>query len=135
MLLTKNTSAGAPNYSLTLNGDTGANYSYSRLYQQGSTATITVSKNGTSSSHFLEATSAVNDYFLCEITIMGKSGLARGILSHAITLDVSGTNIEESFLNSLWENTANQVTSITLTSSVAAGFGIGTYIRVETIGR
>ncbi len=114
------------NYYLTFNGDTGSNYGWQYLY--GSNASVAAAR-GSGTAFAINSTAATNRVGLTDILIYAKSGHQRTCLME-MNRDVNGTTISEIWLEGqTWNNSASEITSITITTQ-ADQMNVGTTIEL-----
>ena len=109
--------------SFRINGDTGTNYSYTKVYGNGDSAT---SSRGTST-----ATLWINDAdasganpYLIEVDIFSYAGSTNKTLLTTASMDRNGGGIVDKTVG-LWRNTA-AITSVTFVNSAGNAFQSGT---------
>lgn len=122
-------SASATNYLFQLNADTTtSNYSTQTL---AASSTTVAGARSTSYAGALCGTSlGAAQVVTGETIIFAKSGTKRGTLTNYIYFEGSDICVANAASN--WTNTADEVTSIVLNSSVASGLAAGTRIQVFT---
>lgn len=103
---------------MRFNGDTGSNYSATRLYGNGTSATSDRNTNGTSAQVGTVRESGINTT-ICNINNYSNSTTNKTIISRDSVVD-----FRVGALVSLWRSTA-AITSITLICPDASGFGSG----------
>jgi hypothetical protein len=105
-----------------LNGDTGSNYGIYSLY--GNSSTISSSQGTSNTALYL--TYANTDAYKCSSSniIFAKSGYVRTILGTRIQ-DITSTTVSDIvFHGQVWNNTASELTSISIYTG-GNNFGIG----------
>lgn len=130
-IITRLVSAGtATGVSLRFNGDGGANYGY-RVVQATST-TVADETSSTATGIFQADSVAVNNVSLCVTKIYVKSGAVRTGTIHNVR-QVSNTTRTIGNLRSggvVWNNTTDNITSMSWTASGANELGAGTRVIV-----
>lgn len=132
MIVKTATTGGLYELLLRFNDDTGANYV--RQYFSCRSIAVAAERTTSQTSAYLsyDVGNVANGYAYLNIDISAKSGFFRSIrVSSQEKSSVSVLDLKE--LASSWENSADNITSIKLLSSLANGFGIGT--RVELYAR
>jgi len=111
---------------LRLNNDTGSNYGRERLRATGSSLTANQS-TGQSAIRLGGATAAGNIAFSSTL-IYAKSGRIRLTVSNRAS-DITGTTVSiRDMSGASWNNTADEITSMTVLSNQTNGMGVGTRI-------
>jgi hypothetical protein len=118
---------GAYGY-IRFNNDSGANYGVQEMY--GQNTTIGSARYTTHNQLYLDYATTANNVSFIEIYLVAKSGTIREGQINRI-YDITGTTIDSIIWDSfVWNNSANNLTSIVYTSSVTNGFGIGTHVSL-----
>lgn len=123
-------SASATTYGMILNSDTGTNYGTQIVYGAGSTAAALQSTGQTSWTIGSTAGSGRYNYFTGTLW-QQESGYARtinGIYAQDITSTTIGASVS---MSGIWTNTANALTTITVSATVAGGIGAGSILEVS----
>ncbi len=111
--------AGGLNLNFRFNGDSGANYGYQ--YVDGSSASVTANRATNDTAVSFGYSSAIGNVNLIDSLIHAKSGTVRTVVTKS-AMNINGTSVGYSRLfGNSWNNTADNITSITLWSD----FGIG----------
>lgn len=111
------------------NNDSAANYGYQGVDGVGATAEAVRNTSQTSLLIGYSGT-ALNSLSWKELFLYAKSGYIRTSISTAAS-EISGTTITEiDLLGGCWNNTADNITSMVVFTSVASGLGIGTFIEL-----
>jgi len=120
--------AGANVYSLRPNNDSGSNYGHQNITGNGST--IACSRNTSATGFVIGEGAASGDLCISEILFHVASGYRRLlILKHAMS--ISGTTVtQQNEYTSVWNNTANEITSLVFLSNQTNGLGVGTQIII-----
>ena len=117
--------AGATDYGVTFNSDTGSNYGYQEI--KGNDSTASASRNTSVTSISIGRANAANELFFSKTHIFAKSGKERTILTMK-TQDISETTVSTIIKRgNIWNNTVDEITLITITGSTNA-LGVGTRI-------
>lgn len=117
-----NWSGNVVSYAMTLNGDSGANYSYHELYGSGSAAAAA----GSASTSYMYAgvilgNSTANTFATGVVDLLDYADTNKYKTSRVLTgADINGTGGYVELMSSSWRNTA-AVSSITL--SLISGYG------------
>mgnify|MGYP001583621021 CR=1 FL=1 len=113
---------GTGNEGIRFNGDTGTNYGWQRLY--GVSTTAGASRN-TADNIIRFADGTLNNISLGEAIIYAKSGYVRTTIN-SVAGRISGTTVDNvEKLGGSWNNTADNITSITIPTFTTDGLGIG----------
>jgi hypothetical protein len=125
-----NNNASAAEYRLRFNNDTGSNYGKQNLRGTSTTADAIRSTGDDNAPLSYRGTIAQNETILTDTLIYAKSGYVRtGINKN--TTGISGTTVTALGLNGfVWNNTADNVTSLVIYANQADGLGIGTTIEL-----
>jgi hypothetical protein len=111
---------------LTFNGDTGTNYGDQELY--GESTTVGSVRTSPRSNVFMTAGTALGGISLFDGIIYAKSGFVRTLIAKT-AYRIAGTTVEGIMSEGcVWNNTADNLTSMTLTASQINGLGVGTRI-------
>jgi len=123
-----NGNAGDTIYTLTMNTDTGANYGYQ--YIRGINAAVSAGRNSASGMVTNAIDGGTTGRSFSKTLLYVKSGYIRTGISEYIDT-VSGTTVTVLGLKGLvWNNTADNITSIVLTANQISGLGAGTVIEL-----
>jgi hypothetical protein len=109
---------------MTFNGDSGSNYSRTRLYGNGSTATTNSSNSGTQLS-FTTGTGNAQSTFIINIMNYSNASTYKTVITRA-SMDIP------SMSTGIWMSTA-AITSINLTANSSGQFVAGTTITLYGI--
>jgi len=108
------------------NNDSGSNYGYQSLYGRD---TNTFALRQTTSSGLVIGDGVGNDV-LFKGLLYAKSGYERTLNGESMT-GVTGTTINTTYkIDSVWNNTASNITSLVVAASVANGLEGGTFIEL-----
>jgi len=119
-------SATGTGISVTFNSDTSANYGIQRLRGRGTTASA--NRNTAESNIGLTYVNGLGHVSFANCHIFAKSGKERTCIT-TLAMEITGTTVN--FIDKsawVWSNTADELTSMTFSTGVASGFGIGTRI-------
>ena len=123
--------SGASTYQLQPNNDTGTNYGHQRL--SGDNTAVSAYRITTDTKLNLGYVAVQNNICQSEMILYAKSGyvrLALGTEAEGIT----GTTVAGIYLRGLsWNNTADNITSLVISSNQTNGLGIGSYIYLEKL--
>ena len=110
------------------NNDSGSNYGYQELYGQGSTA---AAARGTFAALIgTPFALSANENSLTELLIYAKSGYVRPVLIESSN-KISGTTVGAVCSDgNVWNNTADNITSLVVFSDQTNGLGIGSLIEL-----
>jgi len=118
---------GAAYYYVRPNNDTGSNYGFQ--YIQGSNTTKEAGRYTDSKLQFTQA-SALGNIGFAELSIQSKSGYVRTVITE-YPRNISGTTIEDiNLTGQVWNNTADEITSLVVYASQTNGLGVGTNITL-----
>jgi len=118
----------AQSYYLNLNGDTGTNYGRERLRATG--ATITGVRTTSTSNMSIGYTNASGDVSFSVTMLHSKVGRKRVAYSRK-ALEVNATAVTYlDFEGHVWNNTTDEITSMTISSSGTDGIGVGSRIII-----
>lgn len=120
--------AGANVYSLRPNNDSGSNYGHQNV--TGNSGTMACSRNTSATGFVIGEGAASGDMCISEIFLHAASGYRRLMLCKH-SMSVSGTTVTQiNDYASVWNNTANEITSLVFLSNQTNGLGIGTQIII-----
>lgn len=116
------------------NNDSGSNYGFQ--YIRGASSAASASRNTSQEGLNLCFTStATGRIALADGVLYAKSGQERTMV-HTEADDVTGTTVTYSQMKgTVWNNSADNITSLVFASSQTNGLGSGTYIRLKAIKR
>ena len=121
-----NASGSTCDYQVRLNGDSGSNYGFQRLI--GNDSTIGASRSAPTGLNL--AYSTTGNICFGGFIIHAKSGYVRTIIGHR-EVTINGTTVTEvGAWGQSWNNTADEVTSITIFGSVADAISTGSTISL-----
>jgi len=113
------------------NGDTASNYGSQRLV--GNNTTVSALRNTSETGLKFDSVLA-NNVTMIKGILYAKSGYGRTFNGETMN-QVTGTTINGVVRwDSVWNNTADNITSLVLLSSAASGLGIGTFIEIYALG-
>lgn len=114
-------------YLITFNGDSGSNYGRQYLTGNGSNATA-LQASGDTRMQMGNSVHAAGDIIILDMHIYAKSGNARLAVSKFVTA-TNGTTVGPVYYSDhIWSNTADNLTSITISAYATNGHGAGTII-------
>lgn len=117
---------------LLLNNDTGANYGMQEIYEVAGTGEASRA-TGMAYGYIASSGNPQNNLAILEIYIFAKSGYNRLMFCQG-SVGISGAAVGVTYFNScVWNNSADEITSIVLTGSGADGYGIGSHITLEKL--
>jgi hypothetical protein len=120
---------GASTQGISINTDTANNYGYQYLYAI-STTTTSVRNTSAAGLFLFGAAGALNEKSLSKILLYAKSGYIRAGINE-LTSGIATTTINMALLSGVdWNNTADNITSLTVVSAQSLGLGIGTVIEL-----
>lgn len=119
---------GGGNEYIYCNADTGTNYGSQWI--KGASTTASAARNTDFTGFYFIDGNASGDVNYGEALIYAKSGYVRTSLSRAENRIATTTVTNTTVNGSSWNNTADNITSLTLRSAVTNGLGIGTYIEL-----
>jgi len=124
-----NKAAGSADYSVSFNGDkTNGNYGWQRL--TGENATVLAERSSGTGMRMQSSGNNQYYWFSCSNLLYAKSGYTRVMIGDSIC-DINGTTIGEvNTYGCVWNNSANNVTSLTLFGSQTNSIGEGSKIRL-----
>ena len=110
------------------NDTTNANYGFQQLY--GGSTTIAAQRGTSNPGIYIASISTVDYYSQGRMILYAKSGYIRTALNEHST-SVAGTTVTyiQTF-GSSWNNTADEITSLTVVSNQTGGLGIGSVISL-----
>lgn len=112
---------------MRLNGDSGANYGNRAIL---ASSTSVSDDSGTGATYTWIGGSTTNYSFLCMAKIYAKSGSVR-IINATTAYEINGTTVTNLYNNaSVWNNTADNITSINFFAGASNGLGVGTRIII-----
>lgn len=114
---------GVAGYKLFFNSDQGSNYGYQEI--EGSNTTAQAVQGTHTGVYLLYSAAALGAISMDRANIQAKSGKVRTVLNQTLQSVVTTTvNAIERWAQS-WNNTADNITSMTIASTQAGGIGIG----------
>jgi len=118
--------SGVVNYGIRPNNDSGANYGYECILGQGST--VTAGSETAATSLWFGRAEALNQLSHSIGILYAKSGYVRTMITLGAEA-IAGTTITRAiYIPSVWNNTANNITSLVIYATQANGLGVGTFI-------
>jgi hypothetical protein len=127
----KNAYSGSGYVYVRFNSDGGTNYGYQL---QSAESTTTSAARGTATENYITAASAVNEYGQGQIIIFAKSGFIRPNVSIATPKWVSGTTVgQHTFYGQTWNNTSDNIITLTVGTNRSNGLATGTRIDVYAL--
>jgi len=122
-------SSTATNFLLTFNGDTAANYGSRSC--RGYNAT-TLDSSGVTNQNYVQfpqvTNTDINTIMFGRVIIYAKKGYSRLVFGTIIDKTSATTISALSIFGQSWNNTADNITKITLAANQTNGLGIGTYV-------
>jgi hypothetical protein len=120
-----NVSGSQSYYYMRPNNDSGSNYGFAQIRAVDTVMTAT---RGTTNTSIELAYSDANNYMsFCDLTFLAKSGKIRAAINRKASL--SSTVISHAMVDSfVWNNTVDNITSMTLLASTSNAFSTGTHI-------
>ena len=119
---------GAINIQSRLNNDSGNNYGFQNF--SGADTATAAARDTSEAQLYLSNTSAQNEIMVFEYTINAKSGVVRTIIGTSID-DISTTTVTKAWcFGQVWNNTADEITSIVFLSNQTNGIGAGSEISL-----
>jgi hypothetical protein len=121
--------AGTVNYRLTFNGDTGANYG--SQYIRGSSTGVSAGRGTSDTSVNIGWTlSSTGKIGKGECLIHAKSGTVRSLIVNRVA-DIYGTTVDTIDMQGcVWNNSVNEITTVTVFASQTGGIGPGSTIEL-----
>jgi len=113
------------------NNDSGANYTDERLSGSGTSALASTTSVGTQALIIPDTRPTANNFGMGVMDIFAKSGNYRMFLAKGFGLETTAPLV--GLLGTMWKNTANNITSLTIFANQTNGLGVGT--RVELYAR
>ena len=121
--------AGSAFIQIQPNADaTTSNYGYQSL--RGDSTTASAARATTYDGILCGYSTAITRLFFSDVLLYAKSGYERTALSNIVN-NITGTTVSQiNLTGGVWDNTADEITSLRLISSQADGLGIGTHIEL-----
>jgi len=129
----KNSYAGDTTYYARPNNDSATNYGYQDL--SGGDTTVAAGRVTNATGRIISSVRAENHYVYADMTIWAKSGYLRtGKVVSANGID--GTTVDYiELLGLVWNNTADEITSLVILSDQTNGIGVGSQIDLYKLTR
>lgn len=119
---------GGCGYGIRLNNDAGTNYGYQMFY--GLDTTLNALRETAADSMWFLNSSGLNDMQFADTLIYAKSGYVRTFLINSEGR-TSGTTVGMMILiGGVWNNTADNITSLVIIAQNIGGIGVGSVIEL-----
>ena len=121
--------AGSAFIQIQPNADaTTSNYGYQSL--RGDSTTASAARATTYDGILCGYSTAITRLFFSDVLLYAKSGYERTALSNIVNNITGTTVLQINLTGGVWDNTADEITSLRLISSQADGLGIGTHLEL-----